>query len=111
MVATILNNDNNQISRLNVEQNGDVQRIALGEENERNIVSCLQYLLDRDDLIGSEIAERLATEYNYACIVHKSESLLGFGGMTYSVSRWKIQDERKDINVKYTIYIVWDIHE
>ena len=108
MVANILNTVNNRISRLYIDENGD-RCIALGQENIRNIASCLQNLLVSKQLNRSEISKRLKAEYNYrAYVIPSGCSAWGIGGAVYSVSKWNIKDQPQDIDDDIIIIIVWN---
>ena len=100
--------DNTQISRLNVDEHGG-RCIALLEEHESNIISCLQYLLDGNDLDKYKVERRLQTEHDYKSHVILGQTPWYVSGWVYSVSKWKIKDQAKDIDDEYTIILRWGI--
>ena len=74
-----------------------------------NIRSCLEYLLEKNDVGEAQIAQRLETEYKYSSIVYNSSGLVDIdcGGLNYIVSKWDIKDGDKDINSQYTIFMIY----
>ena len=82
--------------------------IALGAENVRNIVSCLQYFLDINELNGDKIRQRFKTEYDYKAILIPGKCHdWSVGPIDHSVSRWSIKDQAHNIDVDCIIILFW----
>ena len=77
----------------------------------QNIKSCLKYALDNNDQLNiAEIADRLNKEYNHSCIVYEdSNKNINFdaGGIKSRMSKWLIQNQRREIVARCHILIIY----
>ena len=80
------------------------------EEKQTKIAWCLEDLLDKENNLNeSKIKQKLKKECNYKCIVKKDGNLIAVNhdqDETYFESKWKIKDEKKQIDDEYTIYVL-----